>query len=265
MRNGVIGRSTFFVAPPAVGDAGGDYCQGFETYSGYNYLRPGLSSYIKTRHFETALRLTRAYFGSSGAIDFGCADGPFLPSLSRYFQSVLAVDRDPVLLNVARRVVQTTGLTNVQLLCNQDIDDEAFRHSIQHTGFKVLYLLETIEHVGEREDLYPSKVRFITSLFRLLDPGGVIVLSVPKMTGLSFLIQRMGLALMGMSRESMSRKDFFRSVFLSDTSCLEQRWDGGHLGFNHRMLEQLMRETFTIQKTRDLFFQKLYLLTNRED
>ena len=60
-------------------------------YSEYNFFKPGFSSLIKKLHFEIALRLTRKYFYKSSAIDFGCADGIFLPSLSKYFKSVLAI------------------------------------------------------------------------------------------------------------------------------------------------------------------------------
>src|SRR5580693_4791377 len=58
-----------------------------KSYSEYNYSFTGISSYIKTGHFETVLQLTKEYFHKCNVIDFGCADGIFLPSISKYFNT----------------------------------------------------------------------------------------------------------------------------------------------------------------------------------
>ena len=48
-----------------------------ESYTKHNYLKPGIVTYIKSQHFEAALKLTREYFYKNNVIDFGCADGTF--------------------------------------------------------------------------------------------------------------------------------------------------------------------------------------------
>src|SRR5262245_40899173 len=72
---------------------GYSYIDRTSSYAEYNYLRPGFTSRLKYEHFELALRLTRRYFHTCNVIDFGCADGIFVPSLSLYFNKVAAVDK----------------------------------------------------------------------------------------------------------------------------------------------------------------------------
>jgi len=58
------------------------------SYTSHNYLKPWIYSALKIRHFEAALYLTKEYFHKCNVIDFGCADGVFLPSLAKYFNKV---------------------------------------------------------------------------------------------------------------------------------------------------------------------------------
>lgn len=252
-----------FVRPPesVYGAAELEFMDGCHTYGEYNYLRPGLVSRIKTAHFEAALELTRPFFGRCNVIDFGCADGVFLPSLARHFDRVWAVDRVPHFVEVAERVVAATGCRNVELLCNEDIDFEALKASMPKHPFGIAFCLETVEHVGVREDLYASKIEFLRQLFALVDESGKLVISVPKMVGLPFLVQRAALALWGIWREPMTTRELLRAGLLRDTRDLEDRWDGGHLGFNHLRLEEAMQGEFRIDGRADIVFQLVYLIS----
>src|ERR1035437_6268263 len=102
---------------------------GVNTYSQYNYLTPGIGSFLRTRHFEYALHLTKKHFGNCNVIDFGCADGPFLPSLSKYFNHVLGVDSNPQFVKLAEKLVETSQLTNVEVLCNSRLTLEDARYN----------------------------------------------------------------------------------------------------------------------------------------
>jgi hypothetical protein len=42
-----------------------------------------------------------------------------------------------------------------------------------------------------------------------------------------------------------------------------RRWDGEHLGFDHRMLEPHLRRAFGIVENRHIFFQALYVPARR--
>ena len=234
------------------------------TYAEYNYLRPGFASWIKLRHFEVCLRLTRNYFGKCSVIDFGCADGIFLPSLSKYFKNVVGIDQRQDFITISTTLINSLKLTNVHLICNDNITMDGLRNMLPQDRYGILYLLETIEHVGERDSPWEARITFLKSLAMLLDPESPIVLSVPNMVGISFLLQRIGLALLRAHREPISFRNLLKASLLNDTKELEQQWDGPqlgrHLGFNHIHLERHMRNHFHIAKKSSTVFQTIYVL-----
>jgi 2-polyprenyl-3-methyl-5-hydroxy-6-metoxy-1,4-benzoquinol methylase len=252
----------YFIKPPADVYLSVDstYCQGYKTYSEYNYLRPGISSYIKSWHFEMALDLTKDYFHKANVIDFGCADGVFIPSLSKYFNHVLAIDQKPSFMKTASGLVKALNLSNVELLCNDGLTIRNAGSQLSGIEYHILYLLETLEHVGDKYSLYDSKIHFLQKITSLISREGVMVISVPIMIGLPFLIQRVGLALTGSQWEPISRRNLLKASFFMNTTNLERQWNGGHLGFNHRKLESLMKNEFQILKKRNLLFQVVYLI-----
>jgi 2-polyprenyl-3-methyl-5-hydroxy-6-metoxy-1,4-benzoquinol methylase len=258
-------RSGNFVRPPesVFRDPELEYMDGFRTYGEYNYLRPGWISRIKTAHFDKALELAGDAFGSANVIDFGCADGIFLPSLARHFPRVAAVDRLPKFTDIALRVVKEIGAANVDVICNETLDPGALRSCLSGRSYQIAFCLEVLEHVGEPgqpEDLYPAKLRLLDQLLTLLDDGGRVIASVPTMVGLPFLVQRTALAALGGWREPIGWGELWRAVLLRDTSRLEPRWDGGHIGFNHLLLERAMRGRFRVERRVNLGFQILYVV-----
>lgn len=236
--------------------------QGGKAYSYYNYLS-GFSSRIKKLHFGAALNLTKQYFHKSNVIDFGCADGIFLPSLARYFNHVIAIDTNVTLCQTAQSLIETHELGNVEILCNAALGLHELPARISSRSYNVMYLLEVMEHVGEPLRMYESKLDFLVKLQPMLSPEGVFVISVPVMTGLPFLFQRLALTLLRQYKEPISWKDFLKASFFKNTSNLESDWTGGHLGFNHHKLEEKLEEAFVIVKKRNLFFQQVFLLRGK--
>jgi len=244
-------------------DSRGSYAGSAPTYGAYNYFS-GPASIVKRMHFEAALRAAREHFGAR-AIDFGCADGVLLPSLAERFERVWAIEREPDHLWVAGRVVEHHGLANVTLTCNEAGELPA-KPDGWGAGADVIFLLETLEHVGDRERMWESRAEFVESLFGLLRPGGRVIVTVPKMVGLSFLVQRAALRALRLRRErKLSREELWRAVLLGDTAALERRWKAphGHLGFNHRRLELALEQRFEIVRRKHLLFQMLYVLAER--
>ncbi len=256
---------SYFIKPDAASYASAESRNypGSRTYSEYNYLTPGIASAIKTWHFEKALSLTKDFFHSANVIDFGCADGVFLPSLSRYFNHVCAVDRNPAFVATASTLVNDLQMTNVDVLCNDGMTEEELKSRLSARPYQVLFLLETLEHVGDKEALYDSRIRFLKELLGLIDEGGRVVISVPNMLGFSFFVQRLGLALTHSLREPITLGNLIKASLLHDTGNLEKMWDGGHLGFNHAKLERRMKLDFRILKKCNIMFQILYVITAR--
>ncbi len=219
-----------------------------------------MATCLKTLHFDAALRMTRTYFGQANVIDFGCCDGPFLPSLARYFPKVLGIDIVPEFVEIASKLCDVLNLNNVDVLCNASSSLQVLASRLSGTPYQILFLLETLEHVGTDADMYGSKIEFLKEVFSLVEDEGIVVISVPKMVGPSFLIQRLGLKMLGMYREPISFTDLWKAVLFSDTSGLEKKWTREHLGFNHKTLENALKEDFVIHKRKDLFFQMVYIV-----
>jgi 2-polyprenyl-3-methyl-5-hydroxy-6-metoxy-1,4-benzoquinol methylase len=242
-----------------------EYAPGFKTYAEYNYLRAGVASSIKRRHFEAALELTKDYFQRSNVIDFGCADGVFLPSLSRHFDRVLAIDRNPVFIKTAAKLVEALRLDNVEVRSSETIHAREPNERGTEQRYHIMYLLEIIEHIGSREALYQSKIDFLKNVSSLIENDGLLVISVPKMIGIPFLLQRLGLAVFGLQREEISFRNLLRAGLFRNTDDLEKNWQGvnAHLGFNHKKLERYIARNFTIVKKKHLLFQMIYVVRKK--
>ena len=258
-------RRRRFQPPPAelYAQADTEYLPGHATYSDYNYLSAGPLGQLKSAHFEAALDLVADLAGTTGAIDFGCADGVFLPTLDRWFEPVLGIDDDPSMIAHARRVAGALSL-RAEIVANTGMSWDELRERIDPARYGVLFLLETLEHVGSADDMVGSRIAFLRELFTLAAPGATIVLSVPNMVGLPFAVQRMGLAATGSAREPIATRDLVRAVVLKDVDRLEPGWERHmHLGFNHRKLERAMRRELDVVGKRDLIFSKVYAVRNR--
>lgn len=239
------------------------YRDGCATYGEYNYLRPGLVPRLKRYRFEVALKLASSRFHRTGAIDMGCADGVLLPSLARYFPRVIGVDPTTKWLVVAQQLIDSEGLSSVSLIDNSALSMEALRARLNGEEFGVLFLLETIEHVAEQARPYESRVEFVRSLFGLLQPGSVIVLSMPKMVGAGFGLKYLVQSGLRMHHEKLTLSELANAVFRRNTDSLEPKWNGGHLGFNDVSLMTALRREFHVERSRNLGFSALVLLRER--
>lgn len=250
-----------FVAPPAeiYQRRGGEYLPGHASYATYNYSGNGPVARIKRAHFDAALELTE-HLGPTGAIDFGCADGVFLPTLTRRFSPVVGIDDDADMVASAQAVVASLALP-AHVVYGAGVSLDGLARELDTERFGVVFLLETLEHIGVAEAMVESRIDFLDRLFSIAAPGATIVVSVPTMVGLPFAVQRAALALTGGAREPISATALARAVVLRDVSSLEPAWSRTrHLGFNHRPLERAMRENFAEVEKRDLIFSKVYAL-----
>jgi 2-polyprenyl-3-methyl-5-hydroxy-6-metoxy-1,4-benzoquinol methylase len=238
---------SLFVFPPInlYTDESRSMYSGYRSYSHYNYLRPGIIQKLKRGRFERALTLAKPYFHSGAALDMGCADGIFLPSLAAYFGRVVGVDTDPK-LEIATALVATMPTSGVSLICNAGLSFEALRERIGNK-FRVAFALEILEHVGSLPRLYETKADFVEGILSLLQPDGIIIASVPRMVGMGFLIKYLIQVGFHMPTEKIGIGDLLRASFFKDTARLEPRWSGAHIGFNHLLLTRALRARFDVQ------------------
>lgn len=260
-------QEKYFVRPPEAvytSTEGDTYLGEYRTYSHYNYFRPGLISRIKRSRFERALRFVSGSFGRTSAIDVGCADGIFLPSLARHFVSAVGVEPHEESFRVARRLVDQTGLRNVTLLNNGGIPFADLRLRLPPAEYGVAFVLETLEHIGPpgggAAGLYEAKVDFLNGVFSLLSEGGRVIISVPKMVGLGFLLKYLTQVSLRLPTEKMPLKELFKSSVLRDTEELEKAWCGTHLGFNQVKLGKYLRRHFTVERERHTAVTTFFVL-----
>lgn len=83
-----------------------------------------------------------------------------------------------------------------------------------------------MEHVGNNwKTMYQDKLFFLKEANALIESNGFIVISVPKMTGLSFLLQTAGQNIFNLGANEdnlqMPLKSFLKCIFLNNTDNLE--------------------------------------------
>ena len=209
-----------------------NYCGTFRTYSDYNYRRSGLLGWLKRQHFTKALKIAEQY-RRDVAVDFGSGDGYLVPALSANYGEVIAVE---IREDFRRQIPRTRKVLVTDKLAVRDYVD-------------VVFALETLEHIGDRT----SVLREIRDAIR---KPGVLIASVPIMTGPTFLVQRLGLWITGSHREPMTWKQIVLSL-LGMTKAIP--WRGGHAGFNHRELERDIDSVFgRLWRRHRLPFQYVY-------
>lgn len=235
-----------------------------KSYACFNYYG-SLSSKIKLAHFEKALGFSTSYFGKSArALDLGCADGIFLPSLSKYFKEVIGIDYSPAFIDNSNDIIKKLNLKNITLFCNQDQSLPEISKKIQ-APVDIIYSLEVLEHVGHKESMYQDKLQFLVEASQMLKNDGIFVVSVPRMIGWSFFVQRFGLRLLRVTTEPISWKNFIKAVVFNNTDNLEKDWwPGGHMGFNHNKLEAKIKLNFEIIKKKKMLFQVFYVFKKKQ-
>ena len=254
-----------FIAPPIIKKEGFEY-HGCHSYSEYNYLQKSFISSIKRRHFDIVLDLTSKYFYKTNVIDFGCADGIFLPTLSFYFCSVLGIERNKNSILIAQKMIDELSLKNVIIVDNEIESINKIKKEYIKKDYGIIFLLEVLEHIGTSyQTMYEDKITFLKEIFSLVENTGIIVLSVPKMVGISFFIQSVGLSVFNLTSSEYSFKELIKPILFKDTSDIEKYWvpDYTHKGFNHKKLERYLEREFFIVNKIDDFFQVLYVIKQR--
>lgn len=93
-----------------------------------------------------------------------------------------------------------------------------------------------------------------------LEPGGVVVISVPKMVGMPYLLKYGIQSLLRLPHEHQDTRALLRAGLWKDTSATEPQWSGGHLGFNNAKLERYLHKRFRIARKRDFLFSEFYVI-----
>jgi 2-polyprenyl-3-methyl-5-hydroxy-6-metoxy-1,4-benzoquinol methylase len=256
----------YFVLPGAdvyTDPSRGSYLGDAHTYTHYNYLKRGPIARAKRRRFEIALQCYLPEHAGGTAIDMGCADGVFLPSLSKHFSRVVGIDIHSQMLATAGDVIRRERLDNVELFNSRSSKPDQILRSVPALPADVAFLLETLEHVGTPgvgAAVYGEKVEFLRNLFELLVPGGTVIMSIPRMVGTPYMLKHLIQSALRIPHEKVSTGDVLRAGFLLDTAALEPRWTGGHVGFNDLKLSRLLHENFVVEREWTTLISRFFIL-----
>lgn len=114
--------------------------------------------------------------------------------------------------------------------------------------------------------MYEDKLSFLKDASKLLSDDGIIVISVPKMTGFSFLVQCMGQIIFNLGNKkeilSLPIPSLLKCILLNDTKDVEYLWKPyyTHMGFNHLKLENAITRDFYIINSKSDWFQQIYII-----
>ena len=100
------------------------------------------------------------------AIEIGFGAGVYLPSLAEAFGEVVATDLDQAHIDHARAIA--AKYPNLHLMRDDVLDSKLPEHS-----FSLVLCSEVIEHI-------PNSESVLAAMHRLLEPGGILLLSTPQ-------------------------------------------------------------------------------------
>lgn len=226
------------------------------------YFGRGPVCWLRRQRFQSALNIAKGV-ESEATIDLGCADGVLLPTLANEFGQVFAIDINEGHIKQCETLVEEFDLSNVTVLHNKNNDLSGLQSKI-NKQVKLMWLLETLEHVGEQPDIWGTKLEFLHDAFGLMSSEGHIVISVPKMVGFGFMLKYLTQNfLLGVHDDRMSFRNFVKSVFLGNTDELEPLWNGKHLGFNHLKLDKLLADNFEVVRRKETIISCLYVIRSK--
>ncbi len=178
----------------------------------------------------------------SSVLDLGIAEGPFLPTLSVYFKSVVGVDMDFRAIETAKRIVDFPKHTlhNISLSVAN-----GYRLPFKTDSFDLLFCLEVIEHVSNTKTL-------LSEISRVLKPNGIFVCSVPIEIGVPLLLRHIAGKVFRFLRDKYSAIELMDGVLGRN---LETRRLNENLLHSHRFfdwkkaLQAVEKRSFKCERT----------------
>ena len=167
---------------------------------------------------QAALSLVPARVPDSPILDVGTAEGPFLPTLSKYFKQVVGLDINYDHIKVAQNIMKypLNKLCNV-LLSIADGSALPFKTN----SFKIVFCMETLEHVVD--------IPFVLNeISRVLTRGGVLIASVPIETGLSLLIRQIAGKILRFQRDEYNQRELSDAILERNLESRRKREDKMH-------------------------------------
>lgn len=180
------------------------------------------------------------------ALEIGCYDGRFSYQLSNFYKLVIGTELNPV--HLFKYIIPHYSKTKGLSFCAAD----AFYLPFKESTFDVIYGLGVFEHFLLGDTPYKE-------IFRVLKPNGKIVAGLPIELGISLLVKKIGLDLMGRGRISLT--DVVRSFRLGEENGT--RWKQDHCDYNWKNTRnQIVKHGMRIIAQKYLPFPRLKFIGN---
>ncbi len=142
----------------------------YSYYSGHPLIRPFVENPIVSMFYwdkvSRLLNLVR-FRKDSTVLDAGCGPGMFLPSLSRNFKEVYAIDINSNDLKIAEALKKTKCMNNVKFV-ESNILDLPFKDKM----FDTVFTVDVLEHIIKMDDA-------VDELSRVIKDGGYLAATIP--------------------------------------------------------------------------------------
>lgn len=208
--------------------------EGLTVYAFRNYLSNNLlRNYAHLWPLKKVLKMIENNHYDAIA-EIGCADGIFLPSLSRLCKELYATDiYEPFIDN----------LLNVNISNLHPYLDDIQNSRLESNKFDLVVCLEVLEHIAN-----PQKA--ISEISRIMKNNGYCIISVPIEIGLPVLVKYISRLILGYGKMydgGYKFKELIKAILKKPDEEHHSKYLG-HKGFDYRKIVELLKEKFSIEK-----------------
>jgi SAM-dependent methyltransferase len=220
---------------------------------------PYQSSFAPARWFFW-LRLREAIRAASPckmghALEIGCWEGFFLPSLLFHYALVTAVDDDSCSL-VERTPQHWTTLQSARELCGRESGDidrlslikaNAINLPFRDASFDAVFCMDTLPFVPSAE-----KRKFIAEIWRVMRPGKPVIFTLPIELGPGLLVREGLREILGTWRDNYTAGELFRATLGNPGQIAARSERTSLIGYDYRLDERLILSEFALKKRKFL-------------
>lgn len=145
-------------------------CENAKMTDNLYFSKNPIKRYFFRKNLKNVLKAILLSKNRKLAMDFGPGFGILIPPLSKVFERVMAIDIDEGQLSACKKVIDASGIMNIELVLKKKEDEF---DEMQSNYWDCIVADNVLEHdIGARD--------IIDNLSRILKIGGVLVVSLPS-------------------------------------------------------------------------------------
>ena len=192
---------------------------------------------------------------SGRALEIGCWEGFFLPTLLLNYARVAAVDNDSASL-VERTPARWTILQAARDLCVREIGDscrlfvlkaDAVELPFRNGSFHAAFCLDTLPFVMPHK-----RGILVAEMRRVLRPGSPVIFALPIELGAGLLLREVLRKLSGTWRDGYTWREIRQALFGKPAAIAERSGPTNLIEYDYRRDERLIRSEFVLRQRKFL-------------